>query len=72
METLIRLIEGFGMWGWGAVMIVGCTAVQGWVALEKVRLRHAERMAMIQRGLRPDEDAPGEERHGSDRRARTG
>ena len=57
MEQLVRLVEALGLFGLFTVGMFGCGAIaivcQAWVDVNKRRMRHAERIAAIQRGMDP-------------------
>ncbi len=57
MESVIDLIRSFGFFGW--ILIVAVVAIafgttsQSVVAVFRMRIKHAERMAMIEHGEDP-------------------
>jgi hypothetical protein len=53
MNTLINLLEALSFWGWMAVIVIGCLAVEGIVKVKRMQIKHAERMAKIQQGIDP-------------------
>ena len=57
MEMLIRFVEAMGFWGWIAIIVIGCVAIEGIVKVKRMRIKHAERMAKIQQGLNPGDEA---------------
>ena len=40
--------------GWVMLMIVAVVVIQGIVSIVRMRLKHDERMAMIEKGMDPD------------------
>jgi hypothetical protein len=57
MDTVIRLVEALGFWGWLAVVFIGCVAVEGIVKVKRMQVKHAERMAKIQQGIDPGDES---------------
>ncbi len=55
MESVVDLIRSFGFFGWILIIVVVGTLTQGVVTVVRMRIKHAERMAMIERG-----DDPGD------------
>ena len=57
MESIIDLIRSFGFFGWiliiAVVAIVFGTTSQSVIAVFRMRIKHAERMAMIEHGENP-------------------
>ena len=53
METLINLLEAMPFWGWMAVIVIGALAVEGYVKIRRMQIKHAERMAKIKQGIDP-------------------
>ena len=63
MESIIDLIRSFGFFGWILIVAVVGIITQGVVTMYRMKIKHAERMAMIEHG-----DDPGnvEEAYKSD------
>jgi hypothetical protein len=57
METAIRLVEVLGFWGWIAIIAISCVAIEGFVKIRRMQIKHAERMAKIQQGIDPGDEA---------------
>jgi len=57
MDTLIRFVEALEFWGWIAIIVIGCVAIEGFVKVKRMRIKHAERMAKIQQGIDPGDEA---------------
>jgi hypothetical protein len=56
METFVDLLEAIPIWGWGAVIVIGALAVDGYVKIRRMQIKHAERMAKIQQGIDPGDE----------------
>jgi len=56
METFINLLEVMPYWGWIAVIVIGGLAVEGYVKIRRMQIKHAERMAKIQQGIDPGDE----------------
>ncbi len=59
MEMVIDLIRSFGFFGWILILGVVGIVTQGVVTVFRMRIKHAERMAMIEHG----DDPGGEDGH---------
>ena len=57
MDTVIRLIEALGMWGWIAIVIIAGLAIEGIVKVKRMQVKHAERMAKIGQGIDPGDES---------------
>jgi hypothetical protein len=57
MDTVIRFVEALGVWGWIAVIVIGCVAIEGIVKVKRMQVKHAERMAKIQQGIDPGDES---------------
>jgi hypothetical protein len=57
MDTVIRFVEALGFWGWVAVVVVGCAAIEGIVTVKRMQIKHAERMAKLQCGIDPGDES---------------
>ena len=53
MDSLINLIEAFGLWGWIAVVAVTAIIAQSVIVIKKMSIKHDERMAQIAQGMTP-------------------
>ncbi len=56
METLINLLQDMPFWGWIAIIVIGGLAVEGYVKIRRMQIKHAERMAKIQQGIDPGDE----------------
>jgi len=56
METMINLLEAMSFWGWIAVIVIGCLAVEGIVKIKRMQIKHAERLTKIQQGIDPGDE----------------
>ena len=56
METMINLLEAMSFWGWIAVIVIGCLAVEGIVKIKRMQIKHAERLTKIQHGIDPGDE----------------
>ncbi len=56
MDTVIRLVEALGFWGWMAILVIGCVAIEGIVKVKRMQIKHAERMAKIGQGIDPGDE----------------
>ncbi len=56
MDTVIRFVDALGMWGWIAILVIGCVAIEGFVKIKRMEIKHAERMAKIQQGIDPGDE----------------
>jgi hypothetical protein len=61
METLIHFVEALEFWGWMAIIVIGVVigalAIEGIVKVKRMQIKHAERMAKIQQGIDPGDEA---------------
>ena len=57
MESVVELIRSFGFFGWILIIVVVAIVVavptNGLVAVYRMRIKHAERMALIEQGEDP-------------------
>ncbi len=53
MESVIDLIRSFGFFGWILIVAVVAIITQGLVSVYRMKIVHAERMAMIEHGEDP-------------------
>ena len=60
MDTVIQFVEALGFWGWITIMVIGVVVgaliVEGVVKVKRMQIKHAERMAKIQRGIDPGDE----------------
>lgn len=56
METVIRFVEALEFWGWIAIIVISCVAIEGLVKVRRMQVKHAERMAKIQQGIDPGDE----------------
>ena len=56
MDAVIRLVEAMGLFGWLAVIVVGAVAIEGFVKVKRMQIKHTERMAKIQQGIDPGDE----------------
>ena len=56
MDAVIRLVEAMGLFGWFAVIVVGAVAIEGYVKVKRMQIKHTERMAKIQQGIDPGDE----------------
>jgi len=57
METVINLLEAIPFWGWIAVIVIGAIAIEGIVKVKRMQVKHTERMAKINQGIDPGDEA---------------
>ncbi len=57
MDTVIRLVEALGFWGWMAILVIACVAIEGIVKVKRMQIKHAERMAKIGQGIDPGDES---------------
>ncbi len=57
METVINFVEALEFWGWIAIIVLGATAIEGVVKVKRMQIKHAERIAKIQQGIDPGNEA---------------
>ena len=50
MESVADLIRAMGFWGWICIIAVVAMVTQAVVAVHRMKIKHAERMAQLQRG----------------------
>jgi len=55
-EAVIEFVEALEFWGWIAVIVITCVAIEGIVKVKRMRIKHAERMAKIQQGIDPGDE----------------
>jgi len=57
MDAVIRLVEALGFWGWMAIVVIACVAIEGIVKVRRMQVKHAERMAEIEHGIDPGDES---------------
>ena len=56
METLVNFLEDMPFWGWITIIVLGATAIEGFVKVKRMQIKHAERMAKIEQGMDPGDE----------------
>ena len=56
MDTLIRLMEALGFWGWITIIVIAALLIEGIVKVIRMQIKHTERMAKIQQGIDPGDE----------------
>ena len=57
METLIDFLQDMPFWGWITIIVLGSVAIEGIVKVKRMQIKHAERIAKIQQGIDPGNEA---------------
>ncbi len=57
METLIDFLQDMPFWGWITIIVIGSVAIEGIVKVKRMQIKHAERIAKIQQGIDPGDEA---------------
>ena len=57
MDTVIDLLQEMPFWGWITIIVIGGLIVEGVVKVKRMQIKHAERMAKIQQGIDPGDEA---------------
>ncbi|MHC4329892.1 MAG: hypothetical protein ACYSWW_17390 [Planctomycetota bacterium] len=57
MDTLIHFVEALEFWGWITIIVIAALATEGTVKVRRMQIKHAERMAKIQQGIDPGDEA---------------
>lgn len=57
METLIDFLQDMPFWGWITIIVIGSVAIEGIVKVKRMQIKHAERIAKIQQGIDPGNEA---------------
>ncbi len=57
MDTLINFLEDMPFWGWITIIVLGATAIEGFVKVKRMQIKHTERIAKIQQGIDPGSEA---------------
>ena len=57
MDTLINFLEDMPFWGWITIIVLGSFAIEGIVKVKRMQIKHAERIAKIQQGIDPGDEA---------------
>ena len=53
MESVVDLIKSFGFFGWILIVVVVGTITKGVVLMYRMKIKHAERMVILERGGDP-------------------
>ena len=60
MEKFIELIQAMPFWGWIAIIGVAggvvVVAIEGYLRLRRMQIKHEERMAKIKQGIDPGDE----------------
>lgn len=56
MESVIRLVEAMGIWGWIAIVVVVGIICEAVVVMRKMQIKHDERMSKIASGMDPGDE----------------
>jgi len=57
METLVEFLQDMPFWGWITIIVLGSVAIEGIVKVKRMQIKHAERIAKIQQGIDPGDEA---------------
>jgi len=57
METLVEFLQDMPFWGWITIIVIGSVAIEGIVKVKRMQIKHAERIAKIQQGIDPGNEA---------------
>ena len=57
MDTLINFLEDMPFWGWITIIVLGSIAIESIVKVKRMQIKHAERIAKIQQGIDPGDEA---------------
>ena len=57
MEMLIEFLQDMPFWGWITTIVLGSVAIEGIVKVKRMQIKHAERIAKIQQGIDPGDEA---------------
>ncbi|MFC1633920.1 hypothetical protein ACFL5Z_03695 [Planctomycetota bacterium] len=57
METVINFLEAMPFWGWITVIVIGAVTIEGIVKVKRMQIKHTERMAKIEHGIDPGDEA---------------
>ena len=57
MEMLMEFLQDMPMLGWITILVVGSVAIEGIVKVKRMRIKHIERLAKIQQGIDPGDEA---------------
>lgn len=57
METLVDFLQDMPFWGWITIIVLGSIAIEGIVKVKRMQIKHAERIAKIQQGIDPGNEA---------------
>ena len=57
MDALMEFLGDMPFWGWITIIVLGATAIEGIVKVKRMQIKHAERIAKIQQGIDPGDEA---------------
>ena len=57
MEMLVDFLQDMPFWGWITIIVLGSVAIEGIVKVKRMQIKHAERIAKIQQGIDPGDEA---------------
>ncbi len=57
METLVDFLQDMPFWGWITIIVLGSIAIESIVKVKRMQIKHAERIAKIQQGIDPGNEA---------------
>ncbi|MBN2589709.1 MAG: hypothetical protein JXA96_07595 [Sedimentisphaerales bacterium] len=56
MEKFIELLQAMPFWGWITIISVGTVAIEGYIRIRSMQIKHTERMAKIKHGIDPGDE----------------
>ena len=59
MEKFIELIQAMPFWGWITIISIGgmaVAAIEGYIRIRRMQIKHVERMAKIKQGIDPGDE----------------
>ena len=57
MEMLMEFLQDMPFWGWITIIVIGSVAIEGIVKVKRMQIKHIERLAKIQQGIDPGDEA---------------
>ncbi len=57
MEMLMEFFQDMPFWGWITIIVIGSVAIEGIVKVKRMQIKHIERLAKIQQGIDPGDEA---------------
>ncbi len=57
MEMLMEFLQDMPFWGWITIIVIGSVAIEGFVKVKRMQIKHVERLAKIQQGIDPGDEA---------------